>query len=132
MKRAQVNDEGVHAAGRAPELAKNGPPMSRPNLRHLLGDVELYLFAGNDRAAVEDAKRAFLLNPKDVGNVLTFPRQTSLAEVKIEAGIATLEQALELEARPDVHFMLSQALRGRGNAADVRRSVELLEGLHLP
>jgi len=126
----QVNDEGILAASRAQELAKTLAD-EQTESQALAARCELYLFAGNNPAAAEDAKRAFLLNPKDVGNVLTLG-QTLLVENKIEAGIATLEQAFELEPRPDVRLMLSRALRARGNAADPLRSVELLEELNLP
>jgi tetratricopeptide (TPR) repeat protein len=129
LNRTQVTDEGILAASRAHELAKTLSD-EHTESQAFAARCELYLFAGNDRAAVEDAKRAFMLNPKDVGNVLTLA-QTQLVENKIEAAIATLEQALELEPRPDVSLMLSQALTARGNKADRRRSVELLEGLNL-
>lgn len=128
-ERTQVNDEGTFAASRAQELAKTLDD-EHTESQAFTARCELYLFAGNNRAAVEDAKRAFMLNPKDVGNVLTLG-QTQLVENKIEAGITTLEQALELDPRPDVGLMLSRALRARGSKADLRRSLELLEGLSL-
>ena len=91
LEHTQVNDEGILAASSAQELAKT-LSHEQTESQALAARCELYLFAGNNRAAVEDAKRAFLLNPKDVGNVLTLG-QTQLVGNKIEAGIATLEQA---------------------------------------
>ena len=129
LKRTQVSDEGIIAASRAQEIAK-AVADEQTESQAFAARCELYLFAGNNRAGVEDAKRAFMLNPKDVGNVLTLG-QTQLVENKIEVGIATLEQALELEPRPDVVLMLSRALRARDHATDLQRSVELLEGLNL-
>lgn len=130
LERTQVNDQGILAASRALELAKTIAD-EHTESQAFAARCELYLFAGNNRAGMEDAKRAFMLNPKDVGNVLTLG-QAQLVENKIEAGIATLEQAFELEPRPDVRLMLSQALRARSNKADLQRSVEMMEGLNLP
>lgn len=130
LTRSHVNDEGILATGRAQELAKAASD-DLTESQAFAARCELYLLAGNEKAAIEDAKSAFLLNPKDAGNLLTLA-QTQLVQNKLEVGITTMEQAFDLDARPDVRLLLSRALRARGKEEDLRRSVDVLEGLQLP
>ena len=100
-------------------------PIFTFKLKALAARCELYLIAENKEAAAKDAKEAARLNPKDVGNLLAVA-QTQLTANKIELGITTLEQALELEHRPDVCLMLSRALRIRNASGDCARSVRVV------
>jgi tetratricopeptide (TPR) repeat protein len=125
LKRSHAIDEGIIAATKARALAEAQSDL-HVQAQALAARCELYLFAGDSRAARADAKQAYRLNPADVGNLLALA-QTQLAENKIEVGISTLEQALDIQDRPDVCMMLSRALRVRGAAGDRERSVQLHE-----
>jgi tetratricopeptide (TPR) repeat protein len=125
LNRSQVTEEGIIAAGKARDLAEAQADLP-VQAQALTARCELYMFVGDIKAAAADAKQACRLNPTDVGNLLALA-QTQLTENKLEVGIATLEQALEIQERPDVCMMLGRALRVRNAPGDSERSVQLLE-----
>ena len=125
LERRKVIDEGIIAASKARELAEAQSDIE-VQAQSFATRCDLYLLTGDIEAASADAKQACRMVPTDVGNLLALA-QTQLTQNKIEAGIDTLEQALEIQDRPDVSMMLSNALRVRGTAGDRKRAVALLE-----
>jgi len=125
LKRSKIIDEGIISASKGRELSESHLD-PQVQAEALAARCELYLFAGDIEAASADAKQACRLAPADIGNLLALA-QTQLTQNKIEAGITTLEQALEIQKRPDVCMMLSSALRIRNAPGDRQRSLELLD-----
>jgi tetratricopeptide (TPR) repeat protein len=129
IERRAIIDEGIIAANKTRELAEAQSDIE-VQAQSLTARCELYLQTGDIEAASADAKQACRMVPTDVGNLLALA-QTQLTQNKIEVGIVTLEQALEIQDRPDVSLMLSRALRIRDAVGDRKRAVELLEGQKL-
>lgn len=129
LVRRAVLDEGILAATKARELGEAHSDVEA-QAQSLAMRCELYLMTGDIDAASADAKQACRMVPTDVGNLLALA-QTQLTQNKVEAGIETLEGALEIQHRPDVAMMLSRALRTRNGPDDRKRAVELLEGQNL-
>lgn len=111
LQRRLVIDEGIIAASKARELGEAHSDIDE-QAQSLAMRCELYLLMGDVEAASADARQACRMVPTDVGNLIALAR-TQLVQNKVEAGIETLEEAFEIQNRPDIALMFSRALRLR-------------------
>jgi DNA-binding PadR family transcriptional regulator/tetratricopeptide (TPR) repeat protein len=127
-ERKEILRKGLEDANKAIELAEKDGPWAKAEA--LTARAELFIFSQEIGKANADAKAAALLDAENV-NVYLALAQTLFLSGEMDQGIAEIQRAYDIEARPDVVLMYARTLAQRAGEGDLRRAAEISTSVDL-